>query len=136
MLACKNIPISLYVRVRRAAFFGVSHEWWRLRCEQGASLAACGHMYLDQGEELEVGTAANNLLSFSAALVPSANTTLGQVRKFLPPNLCMHRLFTRTAAYHDMQHAHFPQLSNEYWLFLLDCWYFTTGCGSWWDCCI
>ena len=48
-------------------------------------MAACGHMYLDQGEELEVGTAANNLLSFSAALVPSANTTLGQVRTFPPP---------------------------------------------------
>ena len=47
---------------------------------QGASMAACGHMYLDQGDELEVGASANNLLSFSAALVPSANTTLGQVR--------------------------------------------------------
>lgn len=42
---------------------------------QGAVLSACGHMYLDDGEELSTGTARDNFLSFSA----SGNTTSGQV---------------------------------------------------------
>ena len=36
-------------------------------CAAGA--AACGAMYLDAGEELEVGTARDNFLNFTAALV-------------------------------------------------------------------
>lgn len=42
-------------------------------------MAACGHMYLDGGDELEVGTAADNLLAFDAATSPGANGTQGQV---------------------------------------------------------
>ena len=42
---------------------------------------ACGHMYLDEGEELSTGIAKDNLLSFSAftAAGGSSNGTAGQV---------------------------------------------------------
>ena len=43
-------------------------------------MAACGRMYLDEGEELAVGTAADNLLAFDAATSPAGNGTQGQVR--------------------------------------------------------
>jgi hypothetical protein len=47
---------------------------------QNATLAACGHMYLDEGEELEVGSGRDNLLAFDAAVAPSGNAIAGQVR--------------------------------------------------------
>ncbi len=54
----------------------VLHPW----IVQGATMAACGHMYLDGGDELEVATAADNLLAFDAATSPGSNGTQGQVR--------------------------------------------------------
>ena len=32
------------------------------------SIAACGHMYLDTGEELDIGSAADNYISLTAEL--------------------------------------------------------------------
>ncbi|CAL8465182.1 g4717 [Coccomyxa elongata] len=55
---------------------------WFDRCGKGCAaasqpgeLVACGHMYLDQGEELTVGTSLNNYLSFEARLI--GNTAVG-----------------------------------------------------------
>ena len=45
---------------------------------QGAVMQACGHMYLDEGEELSTGAARDNLLAFSAYTVAGGNGT-GQV---------------------------------------------------------
>ncbi len=45
-------------------------------------MQACGHMYLDEGEELSTGTAKDNLLSFSAFTAAGGNggnSTTGQV---------------------------------------------------------
>jgi len=47
---------------------------------QGALMQACGHMYLDEGEELSTGTAKDNLLSFSAFTAAGGNGTTGKVR--------------------------------------------------------
>ena len=49
-------------------------------------MQACGHMYLDEGEELSAGTARDHLLSFSAYTVAGGNGT-GQVSDCLalPP---------------------------------------------------
>ena len=44
-------------------------------------MQACGHMYLDEGEELSTGAARDNLLAFSAYTVAGANGT-GQVNGF------------------------------------------------------
>lgn len=41
-------------------------------------MQACGHMYLDEGEELATGTARDNLLAFSAFTAAGGNGT-GQV---------------------------------------------------------
>ena len=45
---------------------------------QEAVMQACGHMYLDEGEELSTGAARDNLLAFSAYTVAGGNGT-GQV---------------------------------------------------------
>lgn len=50
------------------------------RMVQGALMQACGHMYLDEGEELSTGTAKDNLLSFSAFTAAGGNGTIGKVR--------------------------------------------------------
>ena len=52
-------------------------------CLQGAVMQACGHMYLDEGEELSTGTAQDNLLSFSAFTAAGGNGTTGQVIRHL-----------------------------------------------------
>ena len=44
-------------------------------------MQACGHMYLDEGEELSTGAARDNLLAFSAYTVAGGNGT-GQVSNF------------------------------------------------------
>ena len=44
-------------------------------------MQACGHMYLDEGEELSTGAARDNLLAFSAYTVAGGNAT-GQVSDF------------------------------------------------------
>lgn len=46
---------------------------------QGALMQACGHMYLDEGEELSTGTARDNLLAFSAITAAGGNGSTGQV---------------------------------------------------------
>lgn len=46
---------------------------------QGALMQACGHMYLDEGEELSTGTARDNLLAFSAFTAAGGNGSTGQV---------------------------------------------------------
>ena len=46
-------------------------------------MQACGHMYLDEGEELSTGTAQDNLLSFSASTAAGGNGTTGQVMRHL-----------------------------------------------------
>ena len=46
---------------------------------QGALMQACGHMYLDGGEELSTGTARDNLLAFSAITAAGGNGSTGQV---------------------------------------------------------
>ncbi|CAL5218429.1 g109 [Coccomyxa viridis] len=50
--------------------------------QEGAVMQACGHMYLDEGEELSTGTAKDNLLSFSAFTAAGGNggnSTTGQL---------------------------------------------------------
>ena len=44
-------------------------------------MQACGHMYLDEGEELSAGAARDNLLAFSAYTAAGGNAT-GQVIDF------------------------------------------------------
>ena len=61
---------------------------------QGAVMQACGHMYLDEGEELDTGAARDNLLAFSAYTVAGGNGT-GQVSN-LPALLSF--LFQRNKA--------------------------------------
>lgn len=46
---------------------------------QGASQQACGHMYLDQGEELDLGTSRDHMLAFSAFTARTNAPTVGQV---------------------------------------------------------
>lgn len=46
---------------------------------QGAVQQACGHMYLDEGEELELGSSRDHLLAFSAYTTRAVNATSGQV---------------------------------------------------------
>ena len=44
---------------------------------QAAVMQACGHLYLDEGEELEVGQSRENLLAFEAFTTSNSS---GQVR--------------------------------------------------------
>ena len=45
------------------------------------SLTACGHVYLDGGEELEVGSAQDNYISLTAVV--------SQVHPFYGPSMCI-----------------------------------------------
>ena len=51
---------------------------------QGGVLQACGHMYLDAGEELDTGTAMDNFLAFNAFTTAGNNSSTGQVLRLLP----------------------------------------------------
>ena len=49
---------------------------------QGALMQACGHMYLDEGEELSTGTARDNFVDFSAFV---DDVGFGQVAQAIDP---------------------------------------------------
>ena len=65
-------------------------------------MQACGHMYLDEGEELSTGIARDNLLSFSASTAAggSSNSTAGQVT--MPPLVHLQRTTSMLVAISDL----------------------------------
>ena len=54
------------------------------KATQANSVVACGHMYLDGGEELEVGAARDNYISFFAETSSGVRILLC----FMPQDVC------------------------------------------------
>ena len=60
-----------------------SHQHWCnikgfVCLAQGATQQACGHMYLDGGEELDLGTSRDHMLAFSAFTAPTVSQVMLQ----------------------------------------------------------
>ncbi|KAK9915638.1 hypothetical protein WJX75_001864 [Coccomyxa subellipsoidea] len=83
--AARSNPLSLLVALALVAS-GNSSQRCTGPCtpQQGAVQQACGHMYLDGGEELELGSSRDHLLAFSAYTTRAVNATTGQVRLSWP----------------------------------------------------
>ena len=64
--AARNSSLTLLVALPGGAGNASKPSFCGSGCPQGA--AACGHMYLDDGEELEVGSALDNYISLTASV--------------------------------------------------------------------